>query len=143
MSVKINEIYYALSFDKTQRNYYSSKNTIHVDKVDWSRVSKIKFNEEKLCRVNNFLDKNIKDIIELSPQLTHLNLLKKFRGHFYNNIFIVGNDNNFFNSVISNTKITIYRLVESNISKKNKYFILNNLPLHRKNYTFFGMLTTG
>lgn len=137
MSIKINEIYYVLSFDKIRRNYYCSKEIIHINKVNWSRVSKINFNEEKLYGVNNFLDKNINDIIELSPELTHLNLLKKFRGHCYNNIFIVGNDIGFFNSTISNTKITIYRLVECNISKKNKYFILNNLPLQLEELYIF------
>lgn len=136
MSVKINETYYTLSSNKIQRNYYS-KDKIHIDKVNWSRVSKIKFDEDKFCLVNKFLDKNIKDIIELSPNLTHLNLLKKFPGHFYDNIFIVGNDKEFFNCTITNTKITVYKLVESNISKKNKYFILNNLPVHLEQLYIF------
>ena len=141
MSIKINETYYMLYSNeiKVQRNFHFISNKIHVDNVDWSKVTKIKLGMfyNDIDPVNKFVKLYINKILKLSPNLTHLDLLSRFGGYCYNNIFIAGNNKKIINCTIINTNITIYKLIESNIDQKNKCFILNNLPLHLEELYIF------
>lgn len=137
MSIKINDTYYIIYSNeiKVQRNYQFLSNKIHIDNINWSKVTSIKLSMlgmfyNDIYPVNKFVELNINKILKLSPNLTHLNLLSRFGGYCYNNIFIAGNNKKIINCAIINTNITIYKLIESNIDQKNKCFILNNLPLY-------------